>query len=403
MPSKPLLIGTALAAIAHTASADCLVGDIMYQEGQSTGHIGLKCFNSTSYIGSATACGPNGKLEDTEMEFTCPESVPYCMQCGPKGWGAALCLSVPDLGNRVCADADDNNDEADDDDEDFLPVSTPAPATPIMFDACDNPQDMAIWTSNGGEASRPEHSNYCSREYNEGGCFLDSACIESCFQEVYGYSAECSKCFGDMPTCSIASGCMMSCAADSLGTECLECNAPCVEELNECTGLPEVENVPVDPSTSSPTTNPTTPLPTPNPTPMPIIMDTTQTNSSPTSKPSSNPTVQTASGPDSQPVITRSPTNDPSKQPTNSPTIPDPNATPSQSSTGSPTVKPTRPVFPQTTNAPTGSPSVVPTGSPIVIAPVPVKGGGSNGGSASYMAKSMVTLIVSIGMVIVIA
>lgn len=200
MTSSTLLVGTTAIAVltqAPVVNGDCLVGDIMYQEGESTGHIGLECFNSTSYIGSATACGPNGVLEDTEMEFTCPESVPYCMQCGPRGWGAALCLSVPDLGNRVC-----------DNDEEFLPESTPAPAATPLFDACDNTSDMAIWESTGGGSSRPMHSNYCSREYNEGGCFLDRLCIEACFQEVYGYSATCSKCFGILPTCSIVNDCM---------------------------------------------------------------------------------------------------------------------------------------------------------------------------------------------------
>ena len=46
------------------------------------------------------------------------------------------------------------------------------------------------------------------RTYN-GGCFLNTNCIESCFQEVYGYSEECSSCFGKIPQCSINSGCMM--------------------------------------------------------------------------------------------------------------------------------------------------------------------------------------------------
>ena len=77
---------------------------MMFVEGQSTGHIGLECLNSTHYDARASVCGPNGQLVDSEVVYKCPDSVPYCMQCGPRGIGAALCLSVPDLGNRNCDD-----------------------------------------------------------------------------------------------------------------------------------------------------------------------------------------------------------------------------------------------------------------------------------------------------------
>ena len=71
-----------------------------------------------------------------------------------------------------------------------------------------NTQDLENWISTNGEVTRPTKSNYCSREYN-GGCFLDSDCIERCFQEVHGYSEECSVCFGSIPSCSIGAGCML--------------------------------------------------------------------------------------------------------------------------------------------------------------------------------------------------
>ena len=73
---------------------------------------------------------------------------------------------------------------------------------------CNNPQDIASYHANGGVETRATQSNFCSRTYN-GGCFLDSDCIETCFQETYGYSSECSTCFGVIPSCSIGSGCMM--------------------------------------------------------------------------------------------------------------------------------------------------------------------------------------------------
>ena len=71
-----------------------------------------------------------------------------------------------------------------------------------------NTQDLENWISTNGEVTRPTKSNYCSREYN-GGCFLDSDCIERCFQEVHAYSEECSVCFGSIPSCSIGAGCML--------------------------------------------------------------------------------------------------------------------------------------------------------------------------------------------------
>lgn len=69
-----------------------------------------------------------------------------------------------------------------------------------------NANDTQIWINDGGEATRPVHSNYCSREWNDG-CFLDTDCIESCFQENYGYTSECSACFGVIPACSVSNGC----------------------------------------------------------------------------------------------------------------------------------------------------------------------------------------------------
>ena len=73
---------------------------------------------------------------------------------------------------------------------------------------CNNPNDISTYQTNGGSTNRPTHSNYCSRTYN-GGCFLNADCIESCFQDEYGYSEDCSSCFGKIPQCSINSGCMM--------------------------------------------------------------------------------------------------------------------------------------------------------------------------------------------------
>merc|ERR1712127_897691 len=57
-------------AVPLPTQATCLVGDIMYREGNSIGHIGLECVNETSYDGTASTCGPNGDIITTEMQFS---------------------------------------------------------------------------------------------------------------------------------------------------------------------------------------------------------------------------------------------------------------------------------------------------------------------------------------------
>ncbi|KAL7547956.1 hypothetical protein ACHAWF_011246 [Thalassiosira exigua] len=123
------------------------------------------------------------------------------------------------------------------------PTVTDPSSTIIATGKCDA-SDLEVWIALGGTAARPEHSNFCSRTYN-GGCFLDAECIETCFREEHGYSEECATCFGVIPSCSITSGCMMVCMSDSLSPECATCNAPCVEELDACTGFPSA----TDPTT----------------------------------------------------------------------------------------------------------------------------------------------------------
>ena len=81
-----------------------------------TGHIGLECINSTSYDGQGGVCGRDGTINDSISIFKCPDSVPYCVQCGPRSIGAALCLSTPDIGNRDCGDDTDNGEVQEEDD-----------------------------------------------------------------------------------------------------------------------------------------------------------------------------------------------------------------------------------------------------------------------------------------------
>ena len=108
-PRRTYLLYNVFLAIAalsiRSCDADCLVGDMIYKEGESTGHIGLECIDDSTYEGSASTCGPAGAIVEEEQMFSCPASVPYCVQCGPRGWGAALCLSTPTT-DRDCGEPD---------------------------------------------------------------------------------------------------------------------------------------------------------------------------------------------------------------------------------------------------------------------------------------------------------
>ena len=84
-----------LVAFPQLVLADCLVGDIVYSQGQSIGHLGVECLNGTSYQARESSCGPNGTVLETTSELSCGGSVPYCVQCGPASPGNALCLSTP--------------------------------------------------------------------------------------------------------------------------------------------------------------------------------------------------------------------------------------------------------------------------------------------------------------------
>ena len=111
-----------------------------------------------------------------------------------------------------------------------------------------NEQDEEIWTKNGGKSGVPTQSDFCIMTYN-GGCLTNATCTESCFKELHGYSADCAVCFGSLPLCGFNNGCTFLCLADSSSAECLECVAPCGEQFNACSDLPEVfENATINES-----------------------------------------------------------------------------------------------------------------------------------------------------------
>ncbi len=73
---------------------------------------------------------------------------------------------------------------------------------------CNTQQETSIWTTSGGMTGQADQSVYCSTVWN-GGCFLNTSCVEQCFQEEYGYSSDCSTCFGLVPICGVKNDCIM--------------------------------------------------------------------------------------------------------------------------------------------------------------------------------------------------
>lgn len=118
-----------------------------------------------------------------------------------------------------------------------IPAGSTSPTSPPLGGLC-NENDLIIWRDQGGQVNRTLHSNFCSREYNGVGCLLDTACVEECFSSTFGYSQNCSTCFGAVPQCSFDTGCALPCASDSFSAECQECNIPCTDQLDVCLGFP---------------------------------------------------------------------------------------------------------------------------------------------------------------------
>ena len=74
-------------------------------------------------------------------------------------------------------------------------------ATASSFDRCKDEADVDRWKLWGSEASLPANLERCD-------CLMDADCVATCFQAAYGYSFECSFCFGALAICCVESGCM---------------------------------------------------------------------------------------------------------------------------------------------------------------------------------------------------
>ena len=230
---------------------------------------------------------------------------------------------------------------------------------------------------------------------------------------------------------------------DSQGAECLECNAPCIEVMNECTGLPQVSDcsngrdgvddpsctlalrketceggdlseeactdlgccswdpvarscnaacrIPEDGDACCATGAPTASL-TDNPTPLP-----TKAASDPTPAPTVRTPIPTSET-FSIPTTTRSP-NVGTLSPTNSRTIqttPSPTSKPSSQSTNEPTYQP---VTPEPTPQPAESPSSSPATAPVPLPSPDNSRSGSNENAASTSKARSIAALVAMGLV----
>jgi hypothetical protein len=138
------------------ASGDCLVdGDMMFMEGQSLGHVGLECLNSTSYDAFEMICGPpasngtDGVVVEVDAVYTCSAESSYCVQCGPRGRGAALCLDSPDLPADCVGDDDADEDGTSDEPVEVTPFEDITASEEPVDDATESSEEPV------GEAPAP--------------------------------------------------------------------------------------------------------------------------------------------------------------------------------------------------------------------------------------------------------
>ena len=83
---------------------ECIVGDIIYFNGDSIGYSGLECLDQFSFDAMTSTC-VDGTIVSTQAVIKCDNTVPYCVQCGVRAQGAALCLSSLDI---PCSATDTN-------------------------------------------------------------------------------------------------------------------------------------------------------------------------------------------------------------------------------------------------------------------------------------------------------
>jgi len=77
-------------------STTCLIGDILYSDGDIVGHFGYQCLDDSMYEAVESFC-KNGEILEKDKVISCPLSAPICNRCGGRGIGNARCLSSSTL------------------------------------------------------------------------------------------------------------------------------------------------------------------------------------------------------------------------------------------------------------------------------------------------------------------
>ncbi len=140
--SKDGVATTSPASSPTSEESGCLVGDMMFMAGDNIGYIGLECLNSTSFDATESVCGNDGNIEESDAIYTCPETSSYCVQCGERGVGAALCLDSPEVPSDCSSSSSTTTAEITDE----APV--PTPATPTTESSPSNSSTAASTPSN---------------------------------------------------------------------------------------------------------------------------------------------------------------------------------------------------------------------------------------------------------------
>ena len=108
--------------------------------------------------------------------------------------------------------------------------------------ACDNEADLGV--IEGADPSVRDVARDCGK--GECAIFFGlgleyESCVDRCVtDQVPDLSTGCTVCYGSSERCSHDSLCILRCRNDTCSTMCLDCMmlAGCIEELEECTGIP---------------------------------------------------------------------------------------------------------------------------------------------------------------------
>ena len=109
--------------------------------------------------------------------------------------------------------------------------------------ACENESDLGVIDSAEDtlrNIARDCGTFQCGNRVGMGDAY--ESCVNMCIEErLQDLSPECIACYGAGERCSHDSFCRMLCQNASCGLACLNCmnGADCIEELEECTGIPD--------------------------------------------------------------------------------------------------------------------------------------------------------------------